>query len=86
MKISDPTFIDVQRHYASYAVVVGTETNSKANISEMETYAISNKWVKISDPTFIDLQKLCAPYAVFVGTETNGKDNISDKENLCSQQ
>ena len=36
VKISDLTFIDLQRHYAPYAVLVGTETNGKANISDKE--------------------------------------------------
>ena len=54
VKISDLTFIDLQRHYAPYAVLVGTETKGEANISDMEIYAVSNMWVKISDLTFID--------------------------------
>merc|ERR1712176_810394 len=46
----------------TYTVFVGTETNGEANISDMEIYAVSNKWVKISDLTFIDLQGRYPPY------------------------
>ena len=82
MWVKTSAFIDLQRHYAPYAVLVGTETNGEANISDMEIYAVSNMWVKISDLTFIDqlLTNCWKPRLIMTeGQQKNRRQEKADK-------